>query len=214
MKDITEKILIESARISGEGEEPKYDKEQIFNNLLLDFETSRSDLKSSVKRYKRAYEEIAQEEFPEEEFTAFVSRNTKDTEVIFEAKLKMEQRIKELEEEIKSNKNVIQIDESIIEDTKKRFKLTTKMTKKLTPKEVENRIKIIKTIANSSENLSDIHETAKSMERIFDGMGDNYQKALEKALPGYKKFLDTSKNKKIERRRTWKIILTRKNLIT
>ena len=199
MKDVTEKILIESAKINGEGEEIKYDKEQIFNNLLLDFETTKSDLKTSVKRYKRAYEEIVREDFPDEEFRAFVSRHTKDTKTIFEAKLEIEKRITQLEDKIRAMKSVIQIDEDVIRDTKKYFKLNTKMTKELTPEEIENRTKIIETIANSSEDLADVHETAKSMERIFDGMGDNYQKALEKALPGYKEFLDTSKNEKIEK---------------
>ena len=199
-------MIVRSAeQIAKEKNMEDKDKAEYINKRLFEhFERNGIDEidKKIIYIYKKAYPN-----FSEDEFTKYAINNTKNTNVIFNEKLKLEDKIEQINKEIKHYKKELGIfpkyqqqqekeenqDKYLykkIENIKEKYSMKAEETEKLSDEQIEENIKLIEEMINSCESEESLYKTAKEQIAYFNGMGESYNKTLREKSPELNKYIE------------------------
>lgn len=181
-------------------------KEHITRRLFEYFERNNMDEISEdlVKEYEEVYPE-----FSKDYFVKYVISHTKNQKVIFNEKIKLEEKINKIEKEIYNNKRELGIGMIVqkgdkpkylfekIEQIQEKYKICANEDEKLNEEQIQENLDVIQQMINIYNNPEELHDIAKKQVGFFKGMGDDYQEILKEKSPEYKKYVEESLEKEL-----------------
>ncbi len=199
------KIIIDNAEKKFEKEEDKKSG-YINKNLYQFYEAKGMKLNEAIKLFKQIYPE-----FSKEEFMDYVVDHTSDTDIIYNEKLKLEEKINRI------NWQIIQLDAELgienertaftlkhrttptikekIEKIKEKYDFSTDIIEaeegqELSEDEIQEYTEIIEAMVESSSNVKELYKLAKEQMKFFDGMGELYTQILDEKSQEFKQYID------------------------
>ena len=197
------KLIVKSAEKTAEnnGMTGEQKNEHVITRLFeyLDKKKMNTINTEILKTAKEVYPE-----FDEDDFRKYVVEHTTNTDIIFNEKLKIEEKLRSIKGRIHMLEMDLGYKESkigkvkeaslagSIKKIKDMYEIKAGEETTLDEEQIQENVDLIQEMVNTYKDVEELHKVVKENEDYFMGMGDMYKKTLYQKSPEYAKYVEAS----------------------
>ena len=207
-KEFLKMIIASAEKIAEKKEMPQNEKNQYIIERIFDFFEKRE-----FDEISKEFLEECQKYYPdlkEDEINKYIILHTKNEDVVYNEKIKLEKKILRIEDELYQNKRELGIGMVIkkedrpkylfgkIEEVEKKYNLDAGEDEKMCDEKIEEYNALIDEMVKEYEKPEELHMFAKEHQSFFTGLGSGYFETLKEKSPQYGVYISESLEKELE----------------